>query len=1326
MSGSAEIAQHEATFNNPERSLPFFTPIRYKSHGSSQAESSASGSKRSHISGLNEDPSEALDRSSFGDTVRSNDDNDTNGSVSKHLSHRGHGGFLLDSAIHSSRFSRALFPPGHKDADDGKSKGKRRNDAADLIVRKRRLNDSHSIHRSPVGGSPLATELRNDIDVNHAADGTQNVKTPRPIPSKPRDAPTKSHILPHGPLRNNPKPHRPSIAIGFDTDPAQIVNMALSLSEGRRRQVSGLRVMSADIGGRRMTSAGQGPDLRDARHRGSVSQYYNPQRQVTRNMSPSLSSAARASTASPRLNGHSVAFSGVYQQHGNGVVEDAGSTDMLYDVSESTFARVQKAKNYFELQYEHRRLLSHLPPLRRPRSDQPQRTVGETSSEIHGKVYNPLQYARNRKLRFREKTAVHWEDEGWHDVEQVRAWVDAVVAAHKEPLRDPDECIRLPELQFHKSEIDTEEMNDDLEQDSPASGIRVRANEQKSKPRRPRSDWVMSPGDLIADAFWLEQGLNKTKIEDREGNKIYPTFTQFKFTGWSRRTPAHVSTGELSTSAAPPELQPESEDTPIQPPSAVPELPRFTSTSRDRKRKIRGRHRDKLGNSVASSYSSDSDSQTRVQRMRKNLPRSLSKSSSSEDSDDEAGLRGRKQNRRSRRRDMDGLGISTSKLDQKTKHMYDHEIDHRLQVPYRSSQEPSPTTSKPASVFGSASASRTSSRNGFKHMTVSREPHRRSDSTRRSSEQPKRGRLGVDELGRSSVEYDSTAPSSPMASHFPSIAINLSPPPSRSPSPTKKPLQSHLNVFRDRSQSKQQNGVSTTDFANLSSGQISRNSSIDVDQVAPTFPSASRGPSPFSKRHSLPVEDVQPKVSIARTPSTKSKGHKRITTMPTEPSSRIRGIFKGGRIAELVGNEVSRVGDFIWKRDAPHSHSQRRSSSPTSRISSHTADSDEDGRESDGHSLKTSPSGQSGRYPGPNGSSNDQGQSSTTQPRTGSGSSEIPQYHNSNLPSFTSPFQRDREQQEERGKALLTPGASSDHISRQAADHRSAAKSPRLAGLAPPKLDIGGASSPDISSDRHNSDGFGRSINLAGAANASQIFNEAVDGQSSAGLPVSGLAGLKATRSNEPSRDHPVTRRDVARTRALLLSSGIKAREIYRKANSVRDPAPKFLLDAVAANNQRTLKPVAVHVLRKDEHLVAARSFISSLTTQSESFRQAQHRFSTEMCPALHMELQALDDMVENATAPRVRVAVDEAGELSMKLTTTSTLAVKALNDTIDRAMRRRKRGPVRWLRRFGYLLIEWMVVGLLWAIWLIVFMVRIVRSMVGGAWRGARWLLWF
>lgn len=45
---------------------------------------------------------------------------------------------------------------------------------------------------------------------------------------------------------------------------------------------------------------------------------------------------------------------------------------------------------------------------------------------------------------------------------------------------------------------------------------------------------------MLADCFWLEQGVNKIKIRDRDNHQIYPPDTQFRFSGWRNRTPVDV------------------------------------------------------------------------------------------------------------------------------------------------------------------------------------------------------------------------------------------------------------------------------------------------------------------------------------------------------------------------------------------------------------------------------------------------------------------------------------------------------------------------------------------------------------------------------------------------------------------------------------------------------------------------------------------------------------------------------------------------------------------------------------------------------------------
>jgi hypothetical protein len=1327
MSASLDAEHRNGAPTYSDRSLPSFTPIRDASRNSDKAESSTSGSWRkswvSQNSEEHEEPTGGANEplTASGTAIPDIDSHDASLSSSKHRI-RHSSGFLLDSALHASRVPKAILSRSHKSPKD--RKGKHKSEEGDLVIPKRRLAGRQDRHRSSIGGSPLASEIKQDLIMDDGAPDSRGNTSAHSQRSS--NLPSK-----HGNSSEFQEPAKPNMprsvppTVGFDTDPAQIVNMALSLSEGRRRQVSGMRVVSENTPDRRRISAGQPLHLRPVGYSGSSGQYYNDHRRKSQNFAPrpiSASSAEKelATSVDQTDFGNSTA-------QGSQRLEDVQDAADYY-VSPATYSRAEKAKAHFELIYNFRRLLPHLPPLRVPSGnhDIPVR-------EREGRIYNPLQYVRNRKLRFRERKPLESEDEGWDDIAQVRTWVDAVIANHSKKRVDVDECIRLPEFSQHKL-LDVDEEIDPLTTESPASSIRRISANPATKPRRPRSDWVTYPGDLLADAFWLEQGLNKTKIEDREGNKIYRPDTQFKFSGWRNRTPIHIPS--LQEPTPPPEDG--LGDFPTAPPSAVPELPTFTSAGQGRKRSGRGKIRD----SIISMPKSGSSSRDR----RRRLQEELEITSSSESSDDEASRRGRKR-KPSRLKPKERKIKDNDEVDERSQNMIDSD-ERRFGSPSGGSSR---THSKRTSIIDGSRLSKLISRTNSKPPSLKQDAHRRSDSIRRSFEQNRQPRSSFEETPvRTSAEYDTTAPSSPTAAGFPSIAINLSPPTSRSPSPTKKPFQARMNPFRDRSNSKKRNGIDTNDFADTSLGKGRRNPSSDADKAEvisePNSRGTSpmtRGTSPLTKRDSTVSNDSHTQHEPHRS-STISRVSTKSSGSHPEHTSKIRGIFKGGRIAEIVGNEVTRVGDFIWKRDAP-GHLPRNSTSTASLNSPRASDSEGDLPKANGHAFKTPSKAHASRFPSSADHSPEDGRTSPSQSRSTPSSGEQPQYYNTNLPSFTSPFQRDREQQGQRDNTMLTPTSSppqqedADHISRLAASHRSASRSPRMDRLAPPKLVTTGPSPTRPGPDQRDSYGFGRALDLTRSTNASQVFNDAIKGQPQ-GVPVTGRTKENASASGlnlakewnisdrnlaRPDGDSAiVTRRDIARIRALLLSSGVKAREINRRANAVSDPPRKFLLDTLEPSNPAYHNRALLRVPRKEEHVVAARNVIASLTSQSSSLKEILERFSTKTAPALHKELQALDDLVDNQLTPRVRIAADQAGELSMKLSTTLNLAVKALNDTIDGAFRRRKRGPVRYLRRVGYTIIEWTVVGVLWGIWLVVMMVRVCLGTVRGLFNTTRWLL--
>ncbi|KAL9115383.1 MAG: hypothetical protein Q9227_000704 [Pyrenula ochraceoflavens] len=1283
------------------------------SNGDDEAESSASGSLRSGGSSRGRHTGV---ESTFSQKGQSNRNITQGEELSNRNRPRRSGGFLLESLGRPYQPQRSSGLSSFGNVSQEKEPAKH-----DRIKVSKQRPGRYKHQATSHGSSPLASHVANSTEDSASAQSADKTY----VNSRRSMVSTESQTATEMSQDDAPVGHQHQVppAAGYDTDPAQIVNMALTLSEGRRRNFSGARLVSGSSANHRVLSFGQpSPRLSDRLVSGNFGQNVNTRK-------ASLQNNIRAPAQAMRHERKSSNFSAFqsYEDEPKTIFQEAtDSENLLYDVSPATFARVEQAKKYFELLYEYRRLLPHLPPLRRPQNlNGPSRIDHQQPG--NGRQYNPLQYARNRKIRFREKSPIQSEEEGWHDVEKVRTWVDAVIASHTEPRDDPDECIRLPPLQDKPPNLT--EKDQESATDSPASSIKQRLEHTTSKPRRPRQDWVTFPGDFVADAFWLEQGLNKTKIEDHQGNKIYPSEVSIKFSDWRRRTPAQAEELPLSDAGALNSHPPE---------NTIPELPSFRNSSRERTKRSHDSRRRSLRNSVVHSRHLEK----RKRLNEKDRERHVSASGSSSDSE-ASNHRGRSKVSRHQkyelpsplRRKLDRRAADTSEGDLSMKGS-----PHSNRT--GASKEASPALiedrrgSKPSNkgIFGLLY---TKDEDARRSLSL----HRRSDS-KSSTKSPKKD----DRNARSSFEETSTGPNSPTVDHFPSIAINLSPPASRSPSPRKKPLQERMNPFRaDRDASKKRHGVETSDFAkNISSENSSRQPSGEEKPPASEYQS-SRGTSPFDRRSSLP--EGPPKPTDVRGIQTSIGKQNQKSSLLQDPSSRFRGIFKGGRIAELVGSEVSRVGDFIWKRDVPQDpHSL--SATPSVSTLSDTED--------EWTATTPSPVGLH-RYPTGSSLRTDRNGLSPTQTRD-----DRPQYHMNNLPSFTSPFQKDKEQQEKL-KAEVPKALDGDPITRQVREARSRSRSSRFERLAPPRLDLSPTPSRRSGSERRDSYGFGKVLNLAGPREASNRMNDAFSNKPKlVGPPITGLAAFNASHSQSPTRGRSrpqlepvrsstsvrdfslssqsfhrtnsantleISYADISRIRALLLSSGVKAREIYRRGHEVRDPPPKFLLDIVADDSPSFSSPAKdpsslPPLIRREEHVWASKRLISSLETRSHSFRTELQDFSLHCAPALHARLQGINDLVENELNPRVRQAADDAGALSQKMSTSSTLAIKQLNDAVDAAIRRRSKGR-RWLRRVGYVVLEWAVLGLMWWAWLLVMIFKVVRGMVRGWVWFVRWLLW-
>lgn len=252
-------------------------------------------------------------------------------------------------------------------------------------------------------------------------------------------------------------------------DPAQLVQMALNLSESRKRHSgnpAGLAVPNA-VNSMRPVSAGfvlpktgNGDDNR---------------REV---------SGSRASS----------------QQQPTRLEVDAvqdGDPDH-YHFSPATLARAEKARKYFELANKHRRLLAQLQPV--PHSNGHTRLGGLARAHHHtshervqeGREYNPLQALRNRRTREQQKDNL-CSVEQFLDLDSVEEWLVKVESAAEHGTEHP---AQLPAIRPAD------------EQSSLRAATHKRNRTADTVITKQDNDWYISPAELLADIYWTEQRRN--------------------------------------------------------------------------------------------------------------------------------------------------------------------------------------------------------------------------------------------------------------------------------------------------------------------------------------------------------------------------------------------------------------------------------------------------------------------------------------------------------------------------------------------------------------------------------------------------------------------------------------------------------------------------------------------------------------------------------------------------------------------------------------------------------------------------------------------------
>lgn len=1125
----------------------------------------------------------------------------------------------------------------------------------------------HMKRRSGVGSSPLAA----------------NVATPHPATGGDSTADKEDG----GQVKDKVEKKE-----SLDVDSAQIVNLALNLSESRRnaarRNISSPLPPIAQTFGEGFAG-------------GSLRQHLQQQRRVSRNVSPKPDRGERTMPRVP---------SGKIQSPLQASFDSAQEGGYTYHFSASTLARAEKAKNAIELMAQYRRLLLYVPPLKpqvergtsdagtapgSPTSSAPaSRSVSETGPAPRplGRHYNPLQYIRNRKVRARNAMAIDGEAQGFGDLDKVSKWVDQVSKEASSEEYQAADCLIMPSF---SQAADTAASPHTSPQSSAG-----KAQAAAPKVKRPRIDWVTNPADMIADVFWLEQDDNKKIIEDRHGRQVFPRTLELR-RPMSRRS----EEPDLLQTSPVPAVRKQGSGLDLR---IDTQLPKFQSIKEHPEK-----HSDSAASRAKQTLKGVRDA-TRIHHGhngsvhdRRQFIRSLSRSNSdSSDSDT---------HRRLRRKRSGTAESNDHGTDILAKQMEEMLAKEARESGWNLSQQ-DPRRTDESLESHTSSAKNSSERN--KVMTPS---HSRSGSVVNNQIRSKRdslrhgtssGRASLEVPGyhgrRSLEDLDSTAPNSPETKAFklvnafiPSIAMDLSSPRDRYTSPTRTPLsrvKSKIRpAFRDHSRDRSHSHVRLEDAL---TSVLPIPSMEHTPESPATEEKRRRSISPIKRITSRRTDESQK--SLRQTGS--------LRRGKTEESG-IRGLFKGSR------NPVTRVSDMIWKTKEPSTGHSSGFSTDESDVEDLKAAQIKEKSSADS-SIRVEEDDMDAMFPG----------------------QEKPSYLDE-MPAFTSPFER-------RGRPTRTR---SDEVrlntAHQAREERRKASRAQL--LDPtPRIDVHGAS-PTSSPDMGQANHFTRDSSISDIDSRRESFAPGVHGADARlnailgipgkrrnALPITGLSKLETTDSQSLGRQRqwsisdrgvslhrgPMTKRELARVKALLLSSGIKAKEISRRAAEPKDLSSKDepLYAEIAALAPDPIAPVP----KSQEHILAARILSNDIQLSSRMWQSTADTFINNIIPSLLSQIETLHIKLSDGLGPMSRKAADEADEVSRDLVTSQTLQVKRVTDKIDKMTRRRRR-KFRWLRRGGWVVVEWALVGVMWWVWAMVVLLRVVMGVGRGLLGSVRWLFW-
>ncbi|KAK9369067.1 hypothetical protein V1509DRAFT_621018 [Lipomyces kononenkoae] len=144
-----------------------------------------------------------------------------------------------------------------------------------------------------------------------------------------------------------------------------------------------------------------------------------------------------------------------------------------------------------------------------------------------------------------------------------------------------------------------------------------------------------------------------------------------------------------------------------------------------------------------------------------------------------------------------------------------------------------------------------------------------------------------------------------------------------------------------------------------------------------------------------------------------------------------------------------------------------------------------------------------------------------------------------------------------------------------------------------------------------------------------------------------------------------------------------------------------------------------------------------SIQVLSKSVIDVTNKFNTTTLAASRSILASLSSRTDSLTATlssnfrsRFDLAISAADQLTAEVSTTLSLQARRLGENLELlektgALFRRKERVISMLERAGYALLERLVTFLLWAVWGVVSVLRMVRAVVRGVFWTVRWLIW-